>query len=163
MTRSSAEVSVTEASATAVGTLSLAWEVLPRDRPELRWCVQVVAEESDATPLVADSLASCHASFTGLASSTSYRFSIEAMAPPPPPPPSVERVTIVDLSVTGSKLGCATSSAVSMPKTLEGVVVLPPFAKGKLAALEADPYLKPLPLGLPGAFLRVPGSRSRNS
>eukprot|EP00930_Biecheleria_cincta_P054992 TRINITY_DN41365_c0_g1_i1.p1 TRINITY_DN41365_c0_g1~~TRINITY_DN41365_c0_g1_i1.p1 ORF type:complete len:860 (+),score=148.60 TRINITY_DN41365_c0_g1_i1:352-2580(+) len=165
MTRSSAETSVTQASATAVGTLSLAWEVLPTHWPELRWRVQVEAEESDATLLVADGLSTCHASFTGLASSTSYRFTIDAMAPPspPPPPPSIERMAMGDLSVTGSKLSGALRSAASMPKTLEGVVVLPPFAKSKLAALEADPYLRPLPLGLPGAFLRMPGGRFRNA
>eukprot|EP00931_Biecheleriopsis_adriatica_P061100 TRINITY_DN36725_c0_g1_i1.p1 TRINITY_DN36725_c0_g1~~TRINITY_DN36725_c0_g1_i1.p1 ORF type:complete len:1056 (+),score=201.17 TRINITY_DN36725_c0_g1_i1:34-3168(+) len=167
LARSAVETCITEASATAVGTLSLAWELLPRERPELRWCVRVEAEEQEVTPLLAEDLSECHTSFTGLAPSISYRFTISATAPalqaPPQSPQDLRHRPMAELSVTGSRLGAPAVSMATLPKPLEGIVVLPPFSRGKLAALEADPYLKPSPLGLQGIFLRVPGGRSRNT
>jgi len=160
LVRSSAEISLTDASATAVGTLSLSWQV-QKPRPDLLWSVHVEAMVGEQT-LCAENLRECQAGFTGLDPSTSYRFTISAEAPPEAPhvrrgPGSSASLSFDGLAVTGSRFSEAPPA---LPRTLEGVVVLPPFEKGCLAVLEADPFLKPI--GTPGTYLRIAG-RSRSS
>lgn len=171
--RCSAMTNVVECSATALGTISLAWNVFPKPQPGLRWSVEVEARDAvDCTDVAqrwaADELSECRASFIGLSPSAVYRFSIAVETPPAPPPlPPPPPPTVSDsLCVSGLRVGSSPTSpswaASSLPPAaVEGVVALPPFADGALLFLAAEPSLRQL--DLQGAYVRVASGRLRGS
>jgi len=164
VSRNCKEVNLLEVSATALGTLSLTWDVPAKGHDDLRWDVYVDALDSASEMhFAAENMAVCHASFMGLVPSAAYRFSISAKSLP-----QISKIAgqkpltegLEGLAVMGQRLGTSVSQP-ALPRCVEGVVVLPPFAKGSLTSFEADPTLQSL--SLVGTFLRRAGSRSRNA
>jgi len=153
-------IEIVEASGTAVGTLSLAWEAPPQLPAGLTWTV--VLEPYGSSPegqsVSMQGLDECRASFTDLTPSTTYLFCIspvvsglESQAA------AIEEVIAPKadaLAVTGTRFSPSASSVV-LPAPTEGVVALPPFNHDALAALKRDPRLRPFTR--PGVFVRLLG------
>eukprot|EP00927_Polykrikos_kofoidii_P076570 TRINITY_DN73641_c0_g1_i1.p1 TRINITY_DN73641_c0_g1~~TRINITY_DN73641_c0_g1_i1.p1 ORF type:complete len:1166 (+),score=234.90 TRINITY_DN73641_c0_g1_i1:90-3587(+) len=182
-----AEIIVTEASATAAGTLSLAWEASLQMSASPRWDVTLECQEDERPSAVLAEqaekfsqldLVEPAASFIGLTPSRNYRFHISvsqsqldadggvAQAVSRAPTQGRGGVGIskaggLDLSVQGVRMD--SPSARAQPRPAEGVAAIPPFAQGTLAALRADPWLKPFDATHQGIFLRLRGRRVRSS